>query len=293
VPRRITVDENGVVVFTEALTAREWPSKPKPDTPPVARGKYEWTGGKSKKKSPKPLATNRNKPRIYKSNTRQTKCPACGVVVRKSRLLRHAQKAHPDKSEYTFAYHLRGGEPELFWCTGCKTYVRGNREKHVCKARPIINPTSSKVSKNQKRKASRHDKPAIYEKNLSGECKKLLRRLHNGEYWVSCSVCGKDMKESKWEKHVGKVHPLRNGQRATVANSSTTSSARPKKSSGQSKRSILDASTGSIRGCQDLREHFEETRYGDKYLGQMRREPDGRFGSLPLYDDYGDESNPS
>ncbi len=36
----------------------------------------------------------------------------------------------------------------------------------------------------------------------------------------------------------------------------------------------------------------EELDFGDKYLGQVRRESDGSFGSLPLYDDYGEESSP-
>jgi hypothetical protein len=34
----------------------------------------------------------------------------------------------------------------------------------------------------------------------------------------------------------------------------------------------------------------DETSYADKHLGHMRREG-GQFGSLPLYDDYGDESD--
>jgi len=36
---------------------------------------------------------------------------------------------------------------------------------------------------------------------------------------------------------------------------------------------------------------FHESRFGDKYVGLSRRESSGRFGSLPLYDDYGDEAD--
>ena len=39
-----------------------------------------------------------------------------------------------------------------------------------------------------------------------------------------------------------------------------------------------------------FRQSQAETSFGGKYLGQMRREFDGKFGSLPLYDDYDDES---
>lgn len=40
-----------------------------------------------------------------------------------------------------------------------------------------------------------------------------------------------------------------------------------------------------------LRQSFDEPIYGGKYLGHMRREWDGKFGSLPLYDDYEDEAD--
>ena len=40
-----------------------------------------------------------------------------------------------------------------------------------------------------------------------------------------------------------------------------------------------------------LRQSDHESSYGDKYVGQSRREWDGKFGSLPLYDDYGDEAD--
>ncbi len=57
-------------------------------------------------------------------------------------------------------------------------------------------------------------------------------------------------------------------------------------------------STGNSGIAPELREEVlrqsrgEEGSYGGKYLGHMRRESDGSFGSLPLYDDYGEESGP-
>ncbi len=43
---------------------------------------------------------------------------------------------------------------------------------------------------------------------------------------------------------------------------------------------------------EELYQSDQESNYGDKYVGQMRRDYDGTYGSLPLYDDYGDESGP-
>ncbi|MBU6362340.1 MAG: hypothetical protein KGS46_20205 [Chloroflexi bacterium] len=44
-------------------------------------------------------------------------------------------------------------------------------------------------------------------------------------------------------------------------------------------------------GKESLWQSSDESSYGDKYLGHMQREWDGKFGSLPLYDDYGDEAD--
>jgi len=112
------------------------------------------------------------------------------------------------------------------------------------------------------------------------------------ESWVVCSDCGSEVKERNLEKHVRKVHSARNKRKPM--NFSKPSQARDKgKSSGQHGRSTFDTKASEQPGRQYLREQFEETRYGDKYLGQVRRELNGRFGSLPLYDDYGEESGPS
>lgn len=45
-----------------------------------------------------------------------------------------------------------------------------------------------------------------------------------------------------------------------------------------------------IKDYEKLKQSQDESRDGGKYLGFMRRES-GKFGSLPLYDDYSDESN--
>jgi hypothetical protein len=47
---------------------------------------------------------------------------------------------------------------------------------------------------------------------------------------------------------------------------------------------------GPVQNHESLKQSQDETRDGGKYMGHMRRE-NGKFGSLPLYDDYSDEAD--
>jgi cold shock protein len=78
-----------------------------------------------------------------------------------------------------------------------------------------------------------------------------------------CPQCKKSFTNLK--KHIAKKHPKsRKGSQTTSQNRS------------------LDS--------EKMLQSNDESRDGGKYLGFISRE-DGKFGSLPLYDDYGDESN--
>ena len=105
----------------------------------------------------------------------------------------------------------------------------------------------------------------------------------SGRRYVRCSSCGSNLRESNWEKHLRKAHPSKSGYPASK--SPSTSWAPQKKG----KRGIT---TDPGQREKAIRSLLEETSFGDKYLGQARREPEGRFGSLPLYDDYSEESGP-
>jgi hypothetical protein len=59
---------------------------------------------------------------------------------------------------------------------------------------------------------------------------------------------------------------------------------------GRSVSSSSDRLSDQHSQSEALTQSASEKRFADKYVGQMRREWDGKFGSLPLYDDYGDES---
>lgn len=89
-----------------------------------------------------------------------------------------------------------------------------------------------------------------------------------------CSVCGVSVRVDRLKRHMQKVHP------GSII-SPTTQKSEQKSSSPEAKVEFPEES---------VYQSHHETRYGDKYVGQMRRDYDGTFGSLPLYDDYGDES---
>ena len=105
-----------------------------------------------------------------------------------------------------------------------------------------------------------------------------------GRRMVRCSACDVNLKDSNWEKHLAKVHPAKAGYSGGKARPSSGGTSRKKG------RGVSVANPN--QGERTTRALFEETSFGDKYLGQARREPEGRFGSLPLYDDYGEESGP-
>ena len=114
---------------------------------------------------------------------------------------------------------------------------------------------------------------------------------------IMCSVCQQNLREDNWDKHIRKVHAA-----ATRLQPATKQTKRPKppqsgrvnKENGYhgSSRRRSSASEMSTEQRHAIRGLSEELAYGDKYLGQMRREADGRFGSIPLYDDYSENSGP-
>ena len=101
------------------------------------------------------------------------------------------------------------------------------------------------------------------------------KRPHTGRPMTVCSVCKASVSVAKLQRHMRRVHP----GRGSVASQNTQPDAR------SADRSIEFPE-------EELSQSHREQIYGDKYLGQTRRDYNGTFGSLPLYDDYGDESGP-
>lgn len=89
-----------------------------------------------------------------------------------------------------------------------------------------------------------------------------------------CSVCGFKLRPNTLKKHMQECHPQPKSKKKRSKNRASNSQHRVKRGKNES-----------------LEQASSERRYCGKYLGYMRRE-NGRFGSLPLYDDYDDESSP-
>lgn len=99
---------------------------------------------------------------------------------------------------------------------------------------------------------------------------------------VRCSECNVNVREDRWNKHVLK-HETKISRKAPVTKKQVVSKGRAKSARSQTL-------TGEQR--QAVRGLHEELLYGDKYVGISRRDFDGSFGSISLYDNYGEESHP-
>lgn len=105
---------------------------------------------------------------------------------------------------------------------------------------------------------------------------KASQRPREGRPMTKCPVCRVSVRVDRVERHLKKVHPGGPGSAANRA---------PEPESASTEEELESPEEAVYQSDY-------ESRFGDKYLGQMRRDYDGTFGSLPLYDDYGDESGP-
>jgi hypothetical protein len=107
-----------------------------------------------------------------------------------------------------------------------------------------------------------------------------------------CPYCTAHVKTTRLRKHLAKVHPskhlLNTGARDLPT--AATSQRRTERPEHTAKAS-LSWREDQVQALEALRQSFDEPRDGSKGLGHMRREGDGKFGSFPLHDDYGDEAD--
>ncbi|MCE7987217.1 MAG: hypothetical protein DYG89_39100 [Caldilinea sp. CFX5] len=100
---------------------------------------------------------------------------------------------------------------------------------------------------------------------------------------TACPVCGVAVGERRLAKHLRKVHPTH----ASQAHEAKVVKQKTPQQNEQSQRQ----STTRQQQLAEFEQAFHESRFGDKYVGLSRREGNGRFGSLPLYDDYSDDAD--
>jgi hypothetical protein len=109
---------------------------------------------------------------------------------------------------------------------------------------------------------------------------------------VACPHCTAQVKSTKLQKHIAKVHPKTLLRSQQVAKKVKTIPNRKRKAPTQSStKAGLGQEEGRINSLEAFRQSFDEQRDGSKGLGHMRRESNGRFGSYPLHDDYSDEAD--
>lgn len=105
---------------------------------------------------------------------------------------------------------------------------------------------------------------------------------------TTCTICGAVVRVDRLLKHCARVHNPKTlsqvNESDVVRTRETSSGKRSRGSKNDLKRS--DRKTSDVTSIQPP----WEPRFGDKYLGYPAREA-GKYGSIPLYDDYGDESS--
>lgn len=166
----------------------------------------------------------------------------------------------------------------------CKAGIKEkNLKRHLRKVHPDVPVHETPADAPEAAGSGRSSRPG-----KKGEARKPSPALKAvGKPLVRCPDCGANVREHNLQKHLRKVHS------AAACGPKPKTAKKPARPAGNARRGARsgvfpdpDERGRAIRGLS------EETSFGDKYLGQVRREADGRFGSLPLYDDYGEESGP-
>jgi hypothetical protein len=122
---------------------------------------------------------------------------------------------------------------------------------------------------------------------------------------VVCSLCGVNVREDRLPKHMFKVHPSKSMRFSMPKSTQTTRdvtkkvktpSTRPARNRVRLPSRVRQRAPTRPRGQGTangyLEQIFDDPRYGGKYIGQTLRESDGSFGSIPLNDNYSEESGP-
>lgn len=247
----------------------------------------------SQKREPFPKSQAPMQPLPYKS------CPICGKTVREDRLTEHRKNAHvEEKTDLPSFIKAKqetvnsGGQTRkplsqvnrpvpqvkkpllttspgqlLIPCKYCDAPVAPkNMERHLRKVHPVESAAPQPVSS----------------PNLAPKKPRAIRLPGTDARYVYCSECKRPVHRDKLQAHLRKVHDIwvkrdeRNHFRRVT-----------RRTKSQSPR----ASASERLSLQQLEQIANEPFDGGKHLGHIERE-NGRFGTLPLYDDYSEESTP-
>lgn len=259
------MDESGFVVSMEHV-----PDRVPPPVPSTQRTNKKVKKGSTAAKVPQ---------RKSQSSADLVACLVCNVLVRAERMDKHLKKVHPKFKAGPSRPRPHKLKPKttsspsslpMIVCSICDVHVREDRwERHVAKVHSAVRQVASKPQQNSRNSSGKSiEKVKAEIKDINRKLKQLAPGFHR------LKIEELQRRRDTLRKKIGEY-------RGTAG-----------KASAQTRRkSASSAGTDSELRKEVFRQsRGEEGRYGDKYLGHMRRESDGRFGSLPLYDDYGEES---
>ena len=227
-------------------------------------------------------------------------CHVCGASV--SQLAKHLRKAHPGHGELssnpTPNKHEVGVEV-LEMLANKVAPVSGNQSQPVREKSPRPNARKGVILCLQcgEPKFSPWPHTCVGRRKRKGASKITSHQTAqgsvpppSGRMLVNCPQCPSRVRADRLQKHLATKCTGHGPSDSGITNQRAEKTNLPRVVP-VSKVIEKQAQDTSPLGVEELRQSFDETRYGDKYLGQMRREFEGKFGSLPLYDDYGDEAN--
>lgn len=291
-PTKYTVDGSGFVVLVQSLPERDFPPL-KPKQGAGKKGKTKATTSKRPNAQPqKRKSTTPSRPASPAENTKApaklVACLGCNALVRKERMDGHLRKAHPNVNSGSSrpqpqqlkpTIPLSSTNAPMVLCSVCDKHVRkDNWTKHVEKVhtgdRRIV-PESQKPLKNLKKKVGKRKKNPEKVRDEIRSIERDLEKLIPGFHRVR-------MEELRGRRTL-LLKELQGGR----ASSGTAPIRRVSRGAGRSLRNLEPHQQEVLRQSRG-----DEGSYGDKYLGQVCRDYDGSFGSIPLYDDYGEESFP-
>lgn len=274
-PRRIVVDESGFIVSIDVVPERI-PPRLQPKQSTVKKAKAT-----ASKKSMPGLQKNKTKTSPVtptqvisaKSTANLVPCLVCNALVREERMSKHLRKAHPNvKADFSRMRPQQlkpetssaSGEVRMVLCSVCDALLKqDNWDKHVAKVHSVARSVSPRFPKSSEKSTE----------GIKSELKEIDRSL----------------KQLAPGFHRLRIEELQNRRNVLLRKLQQPTQMSPK----STKKGAGNPGMYSEHQKEALRQsRSEEGSYGGKYLGHMRRDSDGRFGSLPLYDDYGEDSGP-
>lgn len=173
----------------------------------------------------------------------------------------------------------RGTNPNCFKCGGWGLIGDEIAQQRVNPDHlPLSSPGKSTRKKNKKRVVKRK------KLRISGP----LKTRNIFENMATCIYCKAVLRPNNLNRHLKIVHGL-NESLVSVFSSKITKESLPKanvkKTSNKKKRGDFREDEITV-----VVQNSFETRFGNKFLGYPARD-NGGYGSMPLHDDYGDESN--